>query len=68
MYKGLVTGCALTGPSGCAIASAGQGALDVDADVQALLRAARDAVRANASAPVTSGQIRGELSAQRDGA
>ena len=57
-YRGLVTACALAGPEGCAFASAGDSPLDVDSRVQTMLKAAHDAQRANASVPVTSGQLR----------
>ncbi|RPD63565.1 alpha/beta-hydrolase [Lentinus tigrinus ALCF2SS1-6] len=58
IYKALITGCALTGPTGCAAASEGDGALDIDAKVQALLRTAYEAAKVNTSAPLTSGLIR----------
>ncbi|KAI0747569.1 alpha/beta-hydrolase [Fomes fomentarius] len=61
IYKALITGCALTGPKGCAIASEGDGPLDIDAKVQALIKAVADATRANASAPLTSGELRLQL-------
>ncbi|RPD63522.1 alpha/beta-hydrolase [Lentinus tigrinus ALCF2SS1-6] len=61
IYKALITGCALTGPSGCAIASEGDGPLDIDAKIQALLMAAYDATKLNASIPLTSGDIRIQL-------
>ncbi|TFK83374.1 alpha/beta-hydrolase [Polyporus arcularius HHB13444] len=61
IYKALITGCALTGPSGCAAASKGDGPLDIDAKFQALLKTAYDATKANASVPITSGQLRVEL-------
>ncbi|KAI0369593.1 alpha/beta-hydrolase [Pilatotrama ljubarskyi] len=61
VYQGFVTGCALAGPSGCAIAQANQSAADVDATIQALLKRAHDAARANSSVPVTSADIRLEL-------
>ncbi|KAI0718813.1 hypothetical protein C8T65DRAFT_706716 [Cerioporus squamosus] len=48
IYKALITGCALTGPAGCAAASEGDGPLDIDAKV-------------NASVPITSGNIRAHL-------
>ena len=63
IYKALVTGCALAGPAGCAPASNGDSPDDVDAKVQALLKAAYDAKKVNASVPLTSGHIRCELSA-----
>ncbi|KAH9889039.1 alpha/beta-hydrolase [Cubamyces lactineus] len=58
IYEALITGCALAGPAGCAAASTGDGPLDVDAKIQALLKAAYSAAKANSSAPLTSGQIR----------
>ncbi|KAI0350500.1 alpha/beta-hydrolase [Trametes cingulata] len=58
VYQAFVTGCALAGPSGCAIAQANQSAADVDATVQALLQRAHDAARRNGSVPVTSALIR----------
>ncbi|RPD70224.1 hypothetical protein L226DRAFT_526084 [Lentinus tigrinus ALCF2SS1-7] len=64
LYKALVTGCALSGPSGCAAAAEGDGPLDIDAKVQALLKAAYDAEKANTSVPITSGQIRVQLNGE----
>ena len=64
IYKGLITGCALTGPSGCAIASEGDGPLDIDAKVQKLLNTAYNATKLNASVPITSGDIRREWCAK----
>ncbi|RDX45302.1 alpha/beta-hydrolase [Lentinus brumalis] len=61
IYKALITGCALAGPAGCAAASEGDGPLDVDAKIQALLKSAYDAAHVNPSAPLTSGQIRTDL-------
>ena len=58
IYKALITGCALTGPSGCAVASVGDGPLDIDAKVQKLLNTAYNATKLNASVPITSGDIR----------
>ncbi|KAI0334630.1 alpha/beta-hydrolase [Cubamyces sp. BRFM 1775] len=58
MYEALITGCALAGPTSCAAASAGDGPLDINAKIQALLKAAYSAAKANLSAPLTSGQIR----------
>ncbi|KAI0369591.1 alpha/beta-hydrolase [Pilatotrama ljubarskyi] len=58
VYQGFVTGCALAGPSSCAISQANQSAADVDATVQALLKRAHDAARRNSSALVTSASIR----------
>ncbi|TBU24263.1 TAP-like protein-domain-containing protein [Dichomitus squalens] len=58
VYKGVVTACALAGPEGCAFASVGDGPLDVHDRVQVMLKAAHDAQRANASVPLTSGQLR----------
>ena len=61
-YQAFVTGCALAGPEGCAMATAaGETPEEVDASVQKLLKAAHDTTKRNASAPVTSGQIRSEL-------
>ncbi|RDX45240.1 alpha/beta-hydrolase [Lentinus brumalis] len=64
VYKALITGCALAGPSGCAAAAEGDGLLDVDAKFQSLLKAAYDAAKANASVPLTSGDIRVQLYGQ----
>ncbi|KAI0685531.1 Alpha/Beta hydrolase protein [Cerioporus squamosus] len=61
VYEAFFTGCALSGPSGCPITTTGQTPLDVNDGIQALLQAAHDAFRANASVPVTSGQIRALL-------
>lgn len=58
VYEAFVTGCALAGPEGCPIASPNASASDVDATIQALLQDARDAARKDASAPVTSADIR----------
>ncbi|RPD70273.1 alpha/beta-hydrolase [Lentinus tigrinus ALCF2SS1-7] len=58
IYKALITGCALTGPSGCAAASEGDGPLDIDAKFQSLLKTAYDAAKRNASVSLTSGEIR----------
>lgn len=59
VYKGFVTGCALAGPSGCAIAkSENDTALDIDAAIQDLITAAHTAEKANASTPIRSGDIR----------
>ena len=56
----MITGCALTGPSGCAAALEGDGPLDIDAKIQGLLKTAYGATKVNRSAPLTSGQIRCE--------
>ncbi|KAI0689859.1 alpha/beta-hydrolase [Cerioporus squamosus] len=64
VYKGMITGCALAGPGGCAAASQGDGPLDIDAKFQALIQAAHDAAKANASIPLTSGQIHSLLRVQ----
>ncbi|RPD63529.1 alpha/beta-hydrolase [Lentinus tigrinus ALCF2SS1-6] len=64
VYKGLLTGCALAGPSGCPAASEGDGPLDIDAKVQELIKAAHDATLVNASVPLTSGQFRVEFFAE----
>ncbi|RDX55206.1 alpha/beta-hydrolase [Lentinus brumalis] len=58
VYKGLITGCALTGPAGCPAASEGDGPLDIDAKFQALLTAAHDAAVANSSVLISSGILR----------
>ena len=59
LYEGFLTGCALSGPTGCPISTApNQTAADVDAEVQRVLKLAHDAAFANASAPLTSGQLR----------
>ncbi len=60
IYKALLTGCALTGPSGCAATSEGDGPLDIDTKVQALLKSAYDATKDNSSVPMTPGDIRCE--------
>nr|VWP01715.1 Guanine nucleotide-binding protein alpha-4 subunit [Ganoderma boninense] len=62
IYYGLVTGCALAGPAGCALStSQGQSPADVDQTVQTVLRMAHDAARKNSSVPLTSGQLRTAL-------
>ncbi|KAI0723376.1 alpha/beta-hydrolase [Earliella scabrosa] len=58
VYEGFITACALAGPEGCAIASEGDGPLQIDAKWQALLNTAYDLARANTSFPLTSGVIR----------
>ncbi|KAI0350509.1 hypothetical protein OH77DRAFT_1430975 [Trametes cingulata] len=58
VYTAFYTGCALAGPQGCAIASAGQSPSEVNGDIQALLQQAHDVFVKNASVPVTSGLIR----------
>ncbi|EIW56310.1 alpha/beta-hydrolase [Trametes versicolor FP-101664 SS1] len=60
-YEAFVAGCALAGPSGCAIATANASAADVDATIKTLLQQAHDATRKNASVPVTSADIRSAL-------
>ncbi|KAJ8481327.1 hypothetical protein ONZ51_g6079 [Trametes cubensis] len=61
VYDAFVTGCALSGPDGCAIATEGQSPADVDATIQGLIKRAHDAARKNSSIPVTSTDIRLEL-------
>ncbi|KAI0712702.1 hypothetical protein C8T65DRAFT_739278 [Cerioporus squamosus] len=61
VYKGLITGCALAGPAGCAAASEGDGPGDIDAKIQHLLQALYDASMNHASPPMTSGQLRSTL-------
>ncbi|KAI8996230.1 hypothetical protein BD414DRAFT_477175 [Trametes punicea] len=61
IYKAFVTGCALSGPSGCAVATEGQSAADVDDDIQTLIQEAHDAARRNSSVPVTPGYIHEQL-------
>ena len=60
VYKGFITGCALSGPSGCPIASQGDTVSDIDAKVQQLLQMAHDATVKNTSVPISSGNIRGQ--------
>ncbi|OJT06304.1 hypothetical protein TRAPUB_2844 [Trametes pubescens] len=60
-YDVFVAGCALSGSSGCAIATANASAADVDATITTFLKQAHDAARKNASAPVTSADIRSAL-------
>ncbi|KAI9058621.1 hypothetical protein FKP32DRAFT_1680355 [Trametes sanguinea] len=61
VYEGLITGCALARPGGCAIADQGDSAADIDSAIQALLQKAHDATRKNASVPVTSADILSQL-------
>ncbi|KAI0769262.1 alpha/beta-hydrolase [Trametes elegans] len=61
VYDALMTGCALAGPEGCAMASNGSSAADVDKTFQDLLKLAHDAQRVNSSVTVTSGIIRSAL-------
>ena len=60
IYEGLVTGCALAGPEGCAVAETGQSAADLHAAFQALLKVAHDAAIADPAVPLTSGMLRSE--------
>ncbi|RPD63528.1 hypothetical protein L227DRAFT_651139 [Lentinus tigrinus ALCF2SS1-6] len=64
VYKGMITGCALAGPSGCPAASEGDGPLDIDAKFQALIQAAHDAAQVNSSIPLTAGQLHSLLRIQ----
>ncbi|KAI9058642.1 alpha/beta-hydrolase [Trametes sanguinea] len=57
VYEGLITGCALAGPQGCAIAQQGDSAVEIDAAIEALLQNAHDATRKNSSVPVTSADV-----------
>ena len=59
-FKAFFTGCALAGPENCALMSAGQTPLEVNDNIQAILKAGRDVWYANASAPLTSGALRCE--------
>ncbi|KAH9886730.1 alpha/beta-hydrolase [Cubamyces lactineus] len=61
VYDAFVTGCALSGPAGCVIATEGQNPADVDAKIQGLIQRAHDAARKNGTIPVTSTDIRLEL-------
>ena len=68
VYKGFVAGCALAGPEGCAVSTAsGQTALDVDANVQAVLSAAHAAATGNASVSVTSDRKSTRLNSSHSG-
>ncbi|KAI0709137.1 hypothetical protein C8Q76DRAFT_799168 [Earliella scabrosa] len=58
VYKGFITACALSGPAGCAIAAEGDGPLDIDVKIKALIQAAYDATNADPSFPLSSGEIR----------
>ena len=57
-FKAFFTGCALAGPENCVLASAGQTPLEVNNNIQTILKTGRDVWYANASAPLTSGAIR----------
>ncbi|KAI0702717.1 Alpha/Beta hydrolase protein [Earliella scabrosa] len=61
IYEGLVTGCALAGPEGCAVAQEGQSPADLHAAFQALLKVAHDAAIADPAVPLTSGMLRTSL-------
>ncbi|KAI0698769.1 TAP-like protein-domain-containing protein [Earliella scabrosa] len=61
VYEGLVTGCALAGPEGCAIAEAGHSPADVHATLRNLLKVAHDATIADPAVPLTSGMLRTSL-------
>ncbi|KAH9923439.1 alpha/beta-hydrolase [Epithele typhae] len=59
VYRGLVAGCALAGPSGCPISTAsGQTPNEVHGIMTANLQAAHDAAVANPSTQVTSSLLR----------
>ena len=59
VYKGFVTGCALSGPDGCAISTQrNQTPNDVNDIVQGLIKTAHDATLTKPSVMLTSGQIR----------
>lgn len=64
VYKGFITACALSGPAGCAIAAEGDGPLDIDVKIKALIQAAYDATNADPSFPLSSGEIRCEYEVQ----
>ncbi|KAH9886642.1 Alpha/Beta hydrolase protein [Cubamyces lactineus] len=61
VFDGFVTGCALSGPTGCAIASEGATPSDVNNAIQTLLQSAHDAALQNSSVPVQSGLIRAAI-------
>ncbi|KAJ8494817.1 hypothetical protein ONZ51_g2085 [Trametes cubensis] len=61
VFDGFATGCALSGPAGCAIASEGATPADVNNAIQALLQSAHDAALKNSSVPVQSGLIRADI-------
>ncbi|KAI0331372.1 alpha/beta-hydrolase [Cubamyces sp. BRFM 1775] len=61
VYDAFVTGCALSGPNGCAIATQGQTPAEVDANVQTLLQLAHNAALINSSILTTTTQIRRAL-------
>ncbi|KAM5539524.1 hypothetical protein V8D89_006796 [Ganoderma adspersum] len=61
VYKGLITGCALAGPDGCALASAGDGPLDVNDHIQDIINAAHSAEAADPSSPITPGIVRTQM-------
>ncbi|RPD63519.1 alpha/beta-hydrolase [Lentinus tigrinus ALCF2SS1-6] len=61
VYRGLITGCALAGPDGCAAASEGDSPSDIDTKIQRLLKALYDASKGDGSPPMTSGQLRNSL-------
>ena len=59
VYRGFITGCALSGPAGCPISThPGQTPREVNDIFQSMLKTAHDAALVNASAPITSGEIR----------
>ncbi|TBU38003.1 hypothetical protein BD309DRAFT_994732 [Dichomitus squalens] len=63
VYRGFVTGCALAGPQGCTIASAGQTPEAVHQTILGVLQAAygADVKAGNAGSLITSDQIRAKL-------
>ncbi|EJF61449.1 hypothetical protein DICSQDRAFT_60485 [Dichomitus squalens LYAD-421 SS1] len=63
VYRGFVTGCALAGPQGCTIASAGQTPEAVHQTILGVLQAAygADVKAGNAGSLITSYQIRAKL-------
>ncbi|KAI0769266.1 hypothetical protein BD413DRAFT_613824 [Trametes elegans] len=58
VYAAMVTGCALSGPKGCAVASNGSSSADVDNTFQSLLRLSHDNERVNPNVQARSGLIR----------
>ena len=63
VYRGFITGCALSGPAGCPIPThPGQTPSEVNDIFQGVLKTAHDTAIVNASALITSGEIRSMLS------
>ncbi|EJF61455.1 alpha/beta-hydrolase [Dichomitus squalens LYAD-421 SS1] len=66
VYEAFITGCLLSGTTGCPIAANASSPEEVNQNVQALLRAAHDAARRDPSVAVSSSVIRSLLYTQME--